>query len=384
MNRLVLIGGGHAHLFVLERLAQVRLAHTEVLLVTPGRWQYYSGMIPGWMTGDYTLEECRIDLQALADAAGVCLIPEAMVGMDASQGYIELSNGQQVSYDLLSLDTGSETDCQWLAALDERLILVKPLPDFLKAWRAMVESALRKNRPRLVVVGGGAAGAELAMAANYRLRQMNDQSEVMLVTGEGGLLPNFGAESRRRLSHALLGAGVEIVQERAVGHEKGLLLESGKIIHADWVIAATGARAPAWLAGSQLELDPQGFIVVDRYHRSTSHSRVFAAGDVCSRTDSVLGRSGVHAVRVGPILGKNLIAALEGKPMKAYTPARRTLSLLTCGGRRAVGAWGRWGVEGQWVWRWKDFIDRRFVRQFSGKAKSTVSDTQYCRGISWF
>jgi NADH dehydrogenase FAD-containing subunit len=71
-------------------------------------------------------------------------------------------------------------------------------------------------------------------------------------------------------------------------------------------------------------------------------------------------------VHAGPVLAANLLSALKGKfPLKTYMPRQRSLSLLACGGRHAIASWGNFSVEGNWVWRWKDHIDRGFIARFS-------------------
>ena len=73
MKKLVLVGGGHAQLAVLQALARQRAADIDAVLVTPSPWQYYSGMLPGFIAGHYAEADCRIDLRPLAKAAGVRL-----------------------------------------------------------------------------------------------------------------------------------------------------------------------------------------------------------------------------------------------------------------------------------------------------------------------
>src|SRR5262249_52852307 len=75
-------------------------------------------------------------------------------------------------------------------------------------------------------------------------------------------------------------------------------------------------------------------------------------------------RSGVYAVREGPILAANLRARLKGARLRCYRPQRDALALLNLGGRRALGAKRGRAFAGRLVWRWKDRIDRRFVARF--------------------
>jgi NADH dehydrogenase FAD-containing subunit len=188
---------------------------------------------------------------------------------------------------------------------------------------------------------------------------------VDLVASEGGLLAGHARSVQRRVSRYLAGANVQVHQAEASGTPEGVMLSTGTLLPADCVIAATGARAPRWLGRSGLGLDANGYVAVDEFYRSRAHDDVFAAGDVSARRDVSAARSGVHAVHAGPILAANLLAALRGGRMRTYRPRRHSLYLLACGPRYAIASWGRWSAEGGWVWRWKDRIDRGFVRRFA-------------------
>lgn len=364
-QRLVLVGGGHAHLSVLEALARKPVQGVEVTLITPSAWQNYSGMLPGWIAGHYALDNSRIDLRPLAAAAGARLVPDSVVGMDAGRHCVGLTDGRHVHYDLLSLDVGSETDTSWLQALGGTLLPVKPLDHFFDRWPRELAQAQARGTCRLVVVGAGAAGVELALAAQHALRQAGVQARVDLVASENGVLTGHHPRVQQRVLAYARRAGLHLHMQRAVGADGGVLLADGSFLPADLVIAATGARAPVWLAMSGLALDPAGYILVDSHQRSTSHADVFAAGDVCARPGSALSRSGVHAVHAGPVLARNLMAALAGEPLHTYSPKPNALYLLACGPRYAIASWGAWSAQGHWVWRWKDWIDRRFIRRFA-------------------
>lgn len=364
-KRLVLVGGGHAHLSVLRALAKKRLKEIDVVLITPSRHQHYSGMLPGWIAGHYTQAECRVDLLPLANAAGARLRLDQMVGMDAARRCVGLSNGQHVDFDLLSLDVGSETDTSWLELLGDKLLPMQPLDNFFASWPQILASAKAKKDYKLLVVGAGAGGVEMALAVRYAFTRAGIDGRVDLIASESGLLPEQAKGVQARVQRYAERAGLGLHCLRGVGSEEGVLLADGSLLQADHVIAATGARPPVWLAMSRLVLDESGYILVDKHHRSVSHANVFAAGDVCARTDVTLSRSGVHAVHAGPVLGENLLAVLNGSALQPYRPKRRSLHLLACGPRHAVASWGRWSVDGQWVWHWKDWIDRGFIRRFS-------------------
>jgi NADH dehydrogenase FAD-containing subunit len=318
-------------------------------------------MLPGWIAGHYTRADLEIDLEPLARRAGVNLRLDRIEAMDASRRCVALSNGRHLGFDLLSLDVGSEINTSLLETLGDRLLPLRPLGDFLERWPGVLAAARCRPGFRVVVVGAGAAGSEVALAVRYAFDRERIDGEVCLVAPRDKFLVGHATGVRRRVEDWAGRLGVQLHDGVAVGTRDGLLFPDGTTLPADSVIAATGAAPPCWLKVSGLRLDEQGYVAVDSSHRSLSHSQVFAAGDVCSRQDRHFARSGVHAVRAGPVLASNLAAAISGGPLRAYRPRRRSLYLLACGPRSAVVSWGKLTAGGAWVWRWKDRIDRRFV-----------------------
>lgn len=364
MYCLIMAGGGHAQLSVLKALAQKSL-DIDAVLITPGPYQIYSGMLPGWIAGHYSLSDCQIDLRPLAKSAGIRLIFSQLVKVNAKQHRVVLSNGMHLDYDGLSLDVGSETDLSLLEAAGERLLPIKPLANFVRRWPTILNTASQQDHYQLVVVGGGAAGVELAFAAQHAFAtQQFKQASVTLVASANGILPGHAKAVKHRARALLAQRGITLIQAQAVSTSEGITLSNGRSLTADCIIAATGARPPAWLRGSDLALDEKGYVLVDAHHRSTSHPNVLAAGDVCVRSDIQLVHSGVNAVFAGPVLAHNLIAALNGHALESYQPRKKSLYLLATGPKHAIASWGAFSAQGHWVWRWKNWIDRRFMHKY--------------------
>ena len=74
-------------------------------------------------------------------------------------------------------------------------------------------------------------------------------------------------------------------------------------------------------------------------------------------------RNGVYAVRQGPVLAGNLAHALNGEALAAYRPQRHALALLADGQGGALLSWVGLTAEGALLGRWKDWLDRRFMRR---------------------
>lgn len=159
MTRLVLLGGGHAHLFVLEALARGAFAGTEVTLVSPVRRQAYSGMVPGMIAGRYRADELSFDLEAIARRAGARYVPLAGRRILAGAGRIELTNGSVAAYDVLSVATGSTVRGTELPGVAEQSLMVKPIDRAGEIVPALARALAADRNPAVIVVGAGAAGS---------------------------------------------------------------------------------------------------------------------------------------------------------------------------------------------------------------------------------
>ncbi|MEM9726530.1 MAG: selenide, water dikinase SelD [Pseudomonadota bacterium] len=213
-------------------------------------------------------------------------------------------------------------------------------------------------------MGGGAGGFALAPAAAERLRREGVEGQVSLIAS-GPPLAAFPARVRSAGARALAKAGVAIVAgDRAVEADAaGLRLSSGRRVAAEAILVAADAQAPAWLTETGLTLDPQGYVAVSETLQGLSHPDVFAAGDCAAISGHPRPKAGVFAVRQGPPLAENLRRAARGAPLTRHRPQRAFLSLLSTADGRAIASRGRWSVEGGWVWRWKDRIDRAFMER---------------------
>ncbi len=358
MRHLLLLGGGHAHVHVLKALAQEPLPSAQVTLVSPYARQVYSGMVPGLVAGHYMADDCVIPLAPLAAAAKVKFIQSAATALDAKARTVSLSNGQALHYDALSLDTGPVIDRQSIPGAEEHALFVRPIEDFIVQWDELF-ALTQQQILSLVVVGGGAAGVELALAMQYRL---GERARVSLVTGGPPPLASHPARVQARVLRALKRFGVTVLEDActAISHNH-VQLGRGMRLECDAPVLALGAAAPPWLQGSGLALDENGFVAIGNTLQSTSHPEVFAVGDVASNASRPTPKSGVYAVRAGPPLALNLRRFVAAGQLQAHRPQRRALSLLACGERRAIASWGPWSAEGRWVWWWKDRVDRAFV-----------------------
>ena len=371
---LVLVGGGHTHVAVLRRFGMRPLPGVRLTLIARDIHTPYSGMLPGLVAGHYEYDDVHIDLARLSRFAGARLYHQPVVGLDLERREVRCEGRPPIRYDLLSINIGSAPSFQGIGGAADVAIPVKPISRFAQHWEQLRQRVAEATRPtRIGVVGAGAGGVELLLAMQYALRQMlNDLHrpaelvECHLFGAGETILPTHNRGMRRRLARVLGERAVQLHLGTAVtGVTSGRVhCADGTSVGLDEILCVTQAGAAEWPGRAGRAVDNQGFILVDDTLQSTSHPGVFAAGDVAAVVDHPREKAGVFAVRQGPPLANNLRRVLVGRSPRPFRPQRRFVTLVSTGDRYAVGSRGWWSVEGAWVWRWKDWIDRRFIARY--------------------
>ncbi len=386
--KILLLGGGHSHAIALRYFAHHPIPEAQIQMIHPGCHALYSGMIPGYLSGQYSREACQIKLQALTQWAGAELIQDEAIALDLDQNHVMCKSGNQISFDLLSINTGSQPTVPGPIRLDDRILAIKPLAQFLDQW-ARIEATCHS----IAIVGAGFGGVEVALNLRARWRHLEIHlfcQGKTVATHAPRSLQQFlmeTLESRQIQVHLKAEVMDATRQDEAViltdrNPNLSGTLDAIKTHRVDAVIFVTQATAPRWLESSGLATDDRGFVAVDRTLRSISHSQVFATGDIATIQDYPLPKSGVFAVRQGKPLAKNLDRALRHQPLRPmrlngfdrdqpeFFPASPpVLSLLNLGEGAAIACYGEISITSprmqSLLWRLKDQIDRGFMHKLS-------------------
>lgn len=355
---LVLVGGGHTHVFVLRRWIVDPVPRVRLTLVLDRACAVYSGMVPGYAAGDYTESELEIDAARLGRRAGARVVLARANGIDATARRIAIDGGAEVPYDVASLDVGATVRGLDLPGVREHAAATRPIREWVDRL-----SRLDVAERRVVVVGGGAAGVELGFTLRARL---GTGATITVLAGDDEILPGDSLRAARRVRREASARGITIrTGARVTAVERDAVCIDAERVPADLVVWATGAAPWPWLRAQPLPTDAHGFVRVAPTLAVVGRDDLFAAGD-CATIDGVswVRKAGVYAVREGPTLDANLRARLCGAPLRAYRPQRRILSLIHLGDRRALAS--KWGLVavGGWVWRWKRWLDGRFVARY--------------------
>ena len=387
---LVFIGGGHSHSLVLRMLAMKPIDKVRLTLITDTLLTPYSGMLPGYIAGHYSEKETHLDLNRLCKAAQVRLIHGRVNGIDVTNKTIQLENQASIAYDKVSINTGSTPNIN-VAGAREFGVGVKPVSQLTATWQKLLAqktedsaknsdqnstgNSTAHNIAHWAVIGGGVAGIEMVLAIAYRFKQAGDALKLSLVQSGDTLLPSCHRNVQKQVAIALKQYDIDLITGFRVSRVTKNEIESdtGNTLNIQQSIWCTPATAPIWPKRAGLDTDESGFIAVNEFLQSTSHKDVFACGDVATMMQSPRPKAGVYAVRCAPFLTKNLRAAFSQQTMTPLSLQTDFLSLISLGGKNAVGQWGWLSLKGEWVWQWKDQIDQKFMALFSKNSPKNLA-----------
>ena len=378
---LVLIGGGHSHAIALKLFGMNPLPELRLTLISDTSHTAYSGMLPGHVAGFYTFDETHIDLRRLTQFAQAQFYLDRSIGLDLVNNKVVCANHPPVTFDYLSIDIGSTPEKQDIVGA-KYAIPAKPVGDFLIAWNQLLKAAeiISEKNLNISIVGGGAGGVELALNIQHHLLQLLpfDRVTINLFHRFDRLLSDRNQWVSNRLQQILLERGINLYLGENVKEilPDKVICASGLTINTDRTFLVTKASAPDWIKSSGLATDKNGFILVNNYLQSISHSHIFATGDIATMENYLRPKAGVFAVRQGKPLFENLRRIFLEKKLKQYIPQKQYLSLIGTGDKKAIASWWFLGWESSFAWRWKDYIDRQFMQKFSKLPTMEVTETQ--------
>ncbi|MEP6688295.1 MAG: FAD-dependent oxidoreductase [Gemmatimonadales bacterium] len=380
-TRLVLVGAGHVHLEILRRLALEPIPTIETTIVSLEERHFYSGMTPGYLAGQYSVDDISSDVSAIARRAAARCVVGCATRLDPATREVGLEDGRALPYDLVSFNIGS-----LLAGADGREAAhaerIKPLQRVarLKDRLDSLANGDRARAARVVVIGAGAGGVEVAFAVAATLDRGGRAREVTIVDRSQTILNTYGRRFQRLTERVLtshgiglrLGTGVMAVEANQ------LALEGGTTLPSDLTVWLTGPQGAPLLAASGLPTEPRGFLWITDTLHSVADPRVFAVGDCGTFTQfPTIAKSGVYAVREAPVLWHNLLASAGGQSMAHFRPQRSFLSILNTADGRALLRYQGLRSYSRWAWRLKDRIDRGFMRKYQVLPRSPESSPSF-------
>jgi NADH dehydrogenase FAD-containing subunit len=364
-KRLVLIGGGHAHMVTLANLEKIVEKGHDVTVIGPSDHHYYSGMGPGLLSGTYRPEEIRFATRHVVEKQGGTFLSGKATAIDPEKKTVILENGDPVPYDVLSCNAGSHVPKPAVEGDPADVFSVKPIERLMVAKSRLVDH-FGQHKTEVVIVGGGPSSAEVAGNAWQLATATGRHMPRITICAGRVFMSRFPRSIRRRIVGTLSRRGITI-REGAFAttvSPTAVHLDNGDTLPADFVFLALGVKPSAIFTNSGIVTGPDGGLKVNRFLQSIQYSDIFGGGDCIYFQDQPLDKVGVYAVRQNPVLLHNIMAKLDGGDLMPFDPGGDYLLIFNLGGRIGLlkKRWLEFG--GRPAFLIKDYIDRRFMKEF--------------------
>jgi NADH:ubiquinone reductase (H+-translocating) len=362
-SRVVVIGAGFAGLAAVKALR--RNPDVEAILIDKHPYQLFSPLLYQVATGG--LPEDDIAYPVRAALPGVSFIRGDVVRIDPERRRVRLSDGQDIDFDHLVIATGSVGTTFGIPGVEQHALQMKSIADarsikqrLFGTYEDVQESRVPRENLRVVVVGGGPTGVEVAGAVAELQRSMHreypeiaDHARVTLVEAGPRLLPMFTPESSDHARDELTELGVTVKLDAAVDrmYERDVHLKSGEVLPAGTVVWAAGVAAPEQL-GELGVTGPGRRLLVDDYLRLRGAENIWVIGDSAAFDDdgSVLPMIAPVAMQMGRHVAVTIGETIAQRPLSAFHYTDKG-QMATIGRRRAVAETPQgWRLHGTPAW----------------------------------
>ncbi|MCF6249128.1 MAG: FAD-dependent oxidoreductase [Desulfobacula sp.] len=364
-KQLVLVGGGHAHMMILENISRFIEKGIKVTVIGPSFYHYYSGMGPGMLGGTYTPDDIRFATKDVVQKQGGIFVKDHVNKIDADKCLVYTESGHTFDYDALSFNAGSFVPIKESLKGAGNIYSVKPIERLMEASEKLKDIFVQK-KISLSIVGGGPSSAEIAgnvwqLATKIR----GHMPDIQIFAGKK-FMARFPETVRKRVRSILSKRGITINETGYVKEvtRDTILLETQKAFATDFIFMAQGVKPSRIFEDSWLPVGPDKGLIVNKYLQSIKYPLIFGGGDCIYYKDQPLDKVGVYAVRQNPVLLHNLSAILEGEPLKPFNPGPDYLMIFNLG--HGIGVLKKRGLvfDGRIAFIIKNYIDRKFMKKF--------------------
>ena len=346
-TKILVIGAGFGGLTTATKLAKQENVHVTV--IDRHSYQLFAPLLYQVATGG--LPEDDIAYPVRSAIPGVDFIRGDVIKVSLEANNIRLEDGRVLYFDQLVLAVGSGGTTFGIPGVQENAMQMKDLYQarairnrLLQTYEDVETGLKPKESLRVVVVGGGPTGVEIAGAVAELQKSMHREfldvakhGSVTLVEAGPRLLPSFADKSSAHAKSELEELGVNVMVDSAVDrmYPGDVHLKSGEVLPAGTIIWAAGVAAPAeWnvlgntdrsnrlIVSDTLRLQPNVWVLGDMAH-------VVGAGDL------PLPMVASVAMQQGRYVAASIEKILKGEEPQPFSYKDKG-QMATIGRRRAV------------------------------------------------
>lgn len=347
-KRILIAGGGHASLPIIKMGKKWKRRGYSVTLISSEPYLVYSGGLPQHMGGFYSFDEISINLKSLCERYGTEFICDTVTSVSSKRNHIKTSGGVDYEYDILLINVGAKTAVKQKA---ENVYPVKPMSRLLPLLLKLKNGDVQ----HLLIAGGGAAGTEIALNISHPNSAV--QTDLTLIEYQPAILSTFPQKAAHIASDTLQKRGASIKTSSSYKKE-----DSAKF---DAVIDATGNYPASMSLDHDLKTGHENRILTHPSLLAQGAENVFAAGDTADVDSNNYAPVGVHAVKQGPLLRKNIDLLLKGRSLASYKPYPVNPLILSNGNDDAIFIANGFCSRGKWASVLKYILDMNWLEKYT-------------------
>ena len=371
---LVLLGAGHSNIEILRSFGKKPIKNIRVTLINNSFTSTYSGMIPGYIQGIYEWDEINIDLMHLCNNFSHRFLIESVTKININQNLVHMENRPSISFDYLSINLGIQSNDKDINGAKENCIKLKPISSIKENINKLLTYNKERNKNKIVIIGAGAAGVEVALAIRERLRKEYLYNDIVLLSKNSKILNGFNNNAIYTAEKNLKKNNIKVLYDSEVINitKNYISLRNGSKIKCPFPVLATNAGPLELLKKSNLPLTKNGNIIINKKLLIQGKDNIFATGDIAEIIKNKTPKAGVFAVKQGKILEKNIRRAILNKNLINFIPQRTYLSIIGLSGGKALAIKSIFSCKSKYLWKIKKFIDKRFIKKYSIKKMSII------------
>lgn len=351
MKKVAVIGGGLAGATTAREIRKIGGADVSVVLVEPKEYaEVPFAMLRAFVAPEALKVPVRRNLTEWLGVEQRMNRATALTDTTAT-----LDDGTSLDFDAVVVATGSAVRGFDRLKMAERQTIAE------REAQIASEHQRLAGAERVIVVGGGPVGVELAA-------EIVDEfpgKQVTMIQGADRLLPALSRKASSKALEFLQKAGAKVrLNERvelAKCTETSITFADGSMEDADLVYVATGVAPNSAFGKDGLgdAINDQGHFIVEPTLQLRNHPSVFVVGDANDTPEIKLG---ALAVRQAPVAAKNVIAFLSGGSLQAYKPMSAAIGFVTLGKKKGIAQLPFGHLDFMIAAKQKDFFARRMLK----------------------
>ena len=371
-KRLVLIGIGNSHLYLLRYLKKIPTEKLEIYIILNYIYHPVSDTLPGYISRKYSFNQSHIDIIPIVRWLNCEFIHSKVKQINPEKKSITLKNTSEIFYDFLSINTGSFTTISVPFVL-QNTIFSKPIPKFIADIDKLIQNIIQKNYfHKIAIIGGSITSIELAFALYERIREELQKSikaiesfSIQIFTSKKEILPELTQKQRLVLLKNLYKAGIKVHTEKNINKITKNSIQCNQLesFEIDYSIICSGDSVSDFIKNSSLKKDEKGFLLTHPTFQLIGYDNIFTYSDIATIQNTPSQNLTFHKKQES-ILAKNIIFYIQNKKLIFYKPQKNFSKIITTSKNNAIFCNRFLNLQGSIIDKIKKKVDFKFLKLY--------------------